>query len=197
MNTSIVANPSVAASAASSSNVIETTQQEIVNLRAKLALAEEAVAHEMTLAAERAKNARREAIGSIPTLLGVDNLQQALDLIRAETPVNPDKQRLPQSTLNHARVMLAAGATALEVSKALKMGLSTVQLYKHKWGLTKPTTARRRVQAKVGNHLSPETRVAIWDQMQEKGARVAVVARKHGTSRQSVYAVLAKGRAKS
>ncbi len=193
------AKSNVSVAPAIGSDSIESTVQEISNLRAQLALAEQTLANEKLLADQQAREKRREAIASIPGLLGVTTLAEAMALLKAETPTHLHNRALPQSTLETARQMLENGATSPAVAKALKMGLSTVWAYKAKWGLTKssgPTTAKRRTRTRPGRHLSTETKLAIWDAMQKPGAKVAEVARRYGTSRQSTYAVMAQGRAK-
>lgn len=187
--------------AAPAASIDLTTTQEISNLRAQLELAEQKLAADKAELEQRAKEAQRAVIASIPGLLGVGTIQEALALLKEQVPpANLHNRALPPSTLEQMRLMLENRASSPTVAKALKVGLSTVWAYKARWGLTKngkPATARRRVRQRGNNHLSASTRLAIWDDLQKPGAKVAVVARKHGTSRQSVYSVLGKGKTKA
>ncbi len=196
---SVAANPVNVPSALAANPVIAEANQTVANLRAELAVAEQHLEAEKAALAAAALEKQRAIIDSIPGQLGVATIKEAIALlggVKAKDRSFPN--RLPEETLAQAKVMLQNGATSRAVSEALKMGLSTVDLWKSRWGLTKP---RPKAQAKAkgtvhrfspqSGHLSPAKRARIVEALKRPNARVAVVAKRFGTSRQTTYSIRA------
>lgn len=178
--------------------VLSDADQAVANLRAQLALAEEKLNAEKAALAAAAQEKRRAIIESIPGQLGVGSMKEAIALLSGATTTKRDfPNRLSDETRAQAKLMLENHATSAAVAKALKMGLSTVDLWKAKWGLTQPRKGRvtqpkqARRSSPASGHLSPAKRAKIVQMLKAPNARIAVVAKRANTSRQTCYAIRA------
>ncbi len=84
---------------------------------------------------------RQEVIASIPGLLGVGSINEAMALLRASTKgaVISSKakgNRTPPETLALLKLALEANTTITEASKRFKLSPATISNWKSKWGLT-------------------------------------------------------------
>lgn len=198
-------------SAESHTNVLPA-EQEVLNLRALLEQAEQKAAQERTEAARLAKEELKLKVQSILAQLNVQSAQEAIRIIEEECglPSQPTAQpaarakakrafprALPQQTLDQMKSMLVAGATSRAVSLALKVGISTADSWKAKWGLThgghgrsafkRAPKTRKAARQTTGSHFTPAKKARIVAALQKPGHRIAVIARREHTSRQALY----------
>ncbi len=193
----------------STSNVTSTpAEQEVLNLRALLEEAERKATAERAEADRAAKEALHNKVLSIITELGAASAAEAIRIIQSETGATPAPARpktakrafpsaLPQETLAQMRAMLEAGATSRAVAEALGCGISTVDARKARWKLTHrglggrpafkraPKTRRKN----SGRHFTAAQRARIVAALQKPGHRVALIAKREGSSREAIYAI--------
>lgn len=104
---------------------------------------------EVALAAKR-----RDVIATIPALLGVTTVMEAIALMRgsvapvsgARKPVPPGTA-IPESTKAQARQMLEAHTPVAKVAKHLRISEATLWKWKRLWGMTHQTAAQKRSRA--------------------------------------------------
>ncbi len=174
-------------------------EQEITSLRAKLEEAE----HRKQILAQEAADTLKGKIASVLEILGVKTVQEGIAILiskqkgegGSERPVlsaieraserrgKHETRRLPDSTVKQMRAMIVSGATARLIAGTLKVGVSTVDNYKKKWGLT-----RKRSNSRDNNHrMTPAVRAKIVAALLKPNANIAQIAEKYGFSRPSIY----------
>ncbi len=189
-------------------------EQEVANLRSQLELAQQKAAAERAEADRLAKEERHQKVLSLTALLGVPSLEEVVRVIEEEAGLMPRLQlakpalakrafpsALSDQTKAQMRAMLEAGATSRAVSEALGVGISTTDSWKAKWGLThrnlgggrpafkRAGRSRKTKSGKTGRHFSPAQKARIVAALEKPGHRVALIAKREGSSREAIYAI--------
>lgn len=151
---------------------------------------------------------RQEVIATIPGLLQVANLEEAVELMRTalrgtSAPRVANRApglRIPESTRAQARQMLEAKTPVAKVAKALRVGEATVWLWKRSWGLTgtrprakaKAPKAPRRRTVNTQDAMDPATRAQLVAKLKEGKTPIRVLAKEYGRSRARLYQLIDK-----
>lgn len=174
----------------------ESLNAEIISLQREIEIAEQ---RKIELERE-IQAALREKINEVPAFLGLGNLREVLDLLKSQMngaikishlPYGRGKgHHLPEDIIGQMKEMLKARETAAYISDKLRVGLSTVEAYKARWGLTKRHRNNQGIPSlkrSSSNRISPAKRNEIVAALIAGRATVTRLAERFGVSRQSLY----------
>lgn len=192
-------NQSIAVAPTASNNTPALTLEEIRLKMDQHQRELEALGEAAKAAQEKAESEKRakleEAIKSIPALLGVGTLDEALALLRPKTtprqPNRPHSRAAFPAEVNAAiDEAFAKGVKPAEVATTFKIGLSTAWLKKKQWNERNGRVGKTKPKAQRSGLSEHERERAIgWI---KGGKTVAYVADHLGVTRMSVYNLLHK-----
>jgi len=195
---------SLAVSTAVPATVTPAAAPESIDLKiAALKVAIEVAEQEKAALLKASEEAFTAKLAEIPGLLGVASLKEALAILTTKvmgsitgfgtngSPRTPGKgHRLSTIIVKQMRAMLGDRETAPYIAKTLGVGVSTVELYRSRWGMTRRQgIPQLKVHRPSTNRLAPEQRNQLVAALTSNRSSVTRLAHRFGVSRQAVYNV--------
>ncbi len=166
----------------------------------------------------------RTKILGLPEMFGVGNTEEVIGLIRAYSkegesaqtatvakgnvartspiPVRHRRGRggnqpIPEQTLDQLKQFLIAGTSISQCAESLGISEASVNVYKARWGLTKPRGSKRekvirattRKPARRHGPLPPDVRENIKKAIADGRMPVKDIVKKFGTTRQTINVI--------
>ncbi len=184
----------------SASTVIDQRIAEIDAEKARLATLDNERAALMKERDNAIAAQRKEVISSIPGLLGVGTLDEAIALMRGLTPstagaASGKGHRYSPEVRAQVRAALEAKTPVSKISKHMRIGQATIWIWKREWGLTAsnthraPKTARRvaKRRAKSTPMMDEMQKARLLVKLQEGKTPISKLAQEFGRSRARIY----------
>lgn len=147
---------------------------------------------------------RREVIQTIPALLQVLTIEEAITLMRAEvspTKSNAKGKRYSDAVRAQVKQMMVAKTPLAQIAKHMRISEATLWIWKKYWGLTKareavvatPKVAKtRRAKRGVKTPLTEQQKGRLVSLLKEGKTPAAVLAKEFGLSRARIYQIVAQ-----